>query len=105
MVRYPKFPGSGFLALPTLRGADREFVIDIDFRPDGLTFNSRTGGNRLLLFGSEHPDAIFDFFSVAITDDGQIEFRYEYRPLNNRVGVTTECCHEIRQNSVGEVAM
>jgi hypothetical protein len=79
-VRYPKFSGSGFLALPTLRGADREFVIDIDFRPDDATLKSKNGGNRLLLFGSEHPDAVFDFFSLALTEDGQIEFRYATVP-------------------------
>ena len=75
-VRYPKFTGTGYLALPTLRDADREFTIEIDFRPDDVTVTSdKDGGGRLLLFGSEHPDAVFDFFSVSVTDGGHIEFR------------------------------
>jgi hypothetical protein len=75
-VRYPKFPGTGFLALPTLRGADREFVIDMDFRPDNPAMTSKNDVSRLMLYGAERPDAISDFFSVSLTHDGHVEFRY-----------------------------
>lgn len=73
VVRFPKFSGSGFVAFPVLRGAFREFVVSMDFRPDA--------GNGLLLFSSDHPDAgggdgrRFDFFSVSLVD-GKIELRF-----------------------------
>jgi len=66
VVRYPKLSGLGFVALPVLRGAFREFVITMDFRPD-----SRHG---LLLFSSDHPETRFDFFSVSLVD-GRVDFR------------------------------
>jgi len=78
IVRYPKFDGSGYLALPVLRGADQQFVIDIDFRPDVAmtSFNATPPGHvELLLFSSDRDDAQFDFFSVTRLQNGQIEFR------------------------------
>ena len=79
IVRYPKFDGSGFLALPVLRGADQQFVIDVDFRPDvDMTSSNATppGHVELLLFSSDRDDAQFDFFSVSRLPNGQIEFRF-----------------------------
>ena len=78
IVRYPKFDGSGYLALPVLRGADQQFIIDIDFRPDADTMTSSpgTGHVELLLFTSDRDDAQFDFFSVTRLQNGQIEFRF-----------------------------
>lgn len=71
VVRFPKLSGSGFVAFPVLRGAFREFVVLMDFRPDA--------GNGLLLFSSDHPNAggggRFDFFSVSLVD-GKIELRF-----------------------------
>jgi len=78
IVRYPKFDGSGFLALPVLRGADQQFIIDIEFRPDEEMTSSNdtpTGHVQLMLFTSDRDDAQFDFFSVTRLQNGQIEFR------------------------------
>ena len=81
IVRYPKFDGSGYLALPVLRDAEQQFVIDLDFRPDVemMTSSNATRGRgrvELLLFSSDRDDAQFDFFSVSRLQNGQIEFRY-----------------------------
>ena len=81
IVRYPKFDGSGYLALPVLRGADQQFVVDLDFRPDvAMTSSSdatpTSGRVELLLFSSDRDDAQFDFFSVTRLQNGQIEFRF-----------------------------
>ena len=78
IVRYPKFDGTGYLALPVLRDADLQFVIDVDFRPD-VTSSGATptsGHVELLLFSSDRDDAQFDFFSVTRLHNGQIEFRF-----------------------------
>jgi hypothetical protein len=91
------FRGAGFLALPALRGADRQLVVDVEFRPDGLTspiagvtsrpggsgdndtstMTSSTSGGQLLLFSSDRDDAQFDFFSVTLLPSGQVEFRFD----------------------------
>jgi len=80
IVRYPKFDGTGYLALPVLRGAEQQFVIEVDFRPDvDMTSSSGTppGGRvQLLMFSSDRDDAQFDFFSVSRLRNGQIEFRF-----------------------------
>jgi len=65
-VKYPQFLGSGYLAFTRLRGAYRQFTIEIVFRPDT--------NNGLLLFSANNPDASSDFFSVALID-GRPEFR------------------------------
>ena len=62
-----------------LRGADQQFVIDIDFRPDvDMTSSNATPPDHveLLLFSSDRDDAKFDFFSVTRLQDGHIEFRF-----------------------------
>ena len=89
IVRYPKFDGSGYLALPVLRGADRQFVIDIEFRPDDVdsvesnvtTATADGGGVQLMMFSSDRDDAQFDFFSVTRLRNGQIEFRFVWKRL------------------------
>lgn len=65
-VKYPKFSGTGYMAFAVLRGAFKEFTVDIEFRPDKV--------NGLLLFSSDHPDARSDFFSVTLVN-GHVEFR------------------------------
>ena len=67
VVKYPKFMGTGYMAFPVLRGAYKEFTITINFRPDT--------GNGLLMFSSEHENAVADFFSISLVD-GFAEFRY-----------------------------
>jgi len=66
VVKYPKFSGSGYIAFPVLRGAFKEFIVDVEFRPDL--------DSGLLLFSSDHPEARFDFFSVVLIQ-GHVEFR------------------------------
>ena len=65
-VRFPKFSGSSFIAFPVLRGAFKEFVVNLQFRPES--------NDGLLLFSADHPDASYDFFSVTLID-GRVEFR------------------------------
>ena len=69
MVKYPRFFGTGYIAFPVLRGANREFVINLEFRPE-----SKDG---LILFSADQPDAKFDFFSIALVH-GKVEFRSVY---------------------------
>ena len=84
VVRYPKFDGRGYLALPVLalpvlRGASQQFVINVDFRPDvDMTSSNATPPSHveLLLFSSDRDDAQFDFFSVSRLQNGQMEFRF-----------------------------
>ena len=59
--------GTGYMAFPVLRGAYKEFTITVTFRPDT--------GNGLLMFSSEHANAVADFFSISLVD-GFAEFRY-----------------------------
>ena len=66
-AKYPKFSGSGYIAFPVLRGADRAFDVTVELRPE-----QRSG---LLLFSAAHPDAQSDFFSVSL-QRGHIELRY-----------------------------
>jgi len=66
-AKYPKFSGSGYIAFPVLRGADRAFDVTVELRPDVLS--------GLLLFSAAHPDAQSDFFSVALQRE-RIELRY-----------------------------
>ncbi|KAL5016942.1 hypothetical protein ScPMuIL_006531 [Solemya velum] len=67
-VRYPKFSGTGFLALPVLKTGYKEFDIDIEFRP--------WAKNGLLLFSADHPSSQSDFFSIILVN-GLIEFRFD----------------------------
>ena len=66
-VKYPKFTGDGFLALPTVTSGYTEFEILIKFKP--------STDSGLLLFISEYPDAKGDFFSLGLIN-GFVEFRF-----------------------------
>ena len=65
-VKYPRFLGTGYLALPVLRDAHKEFRISLEFKPE-----SPYG---LLLFSGEFSNARTDFFSVVL-DDGFVVLR------------------------------
>ena len=65
-AKYPKFSGSGYIAFPVLRGAQREFHVVVELRPDVL--------NGLVLFSAAHPDAQSDFFSLSL-QRGRVELR------------------------------
>ena len=65
-VRYPKFFGNSFLALPVLKTGYKHLDILLEFKP--------TAKYGLLFFSAEFEDARSDFFSVALID-GFIEFR------------------------------
>jgi hypothetical protein len=65
-VRFPRFRGTGYLALPVLRDGYKEFAIAVEFRPEAK--------NGLIVFSSEFSDARKDFFSVTLVN-GYIEFR------------------------------
>ncbi|GFR68605.1 pikachurin-like [Elysia marginata] len=67
-VRYPKFKGTGYLALPVLRDAHKAFSVSLEFKPQ-----SPYG---LLLFSGEFSNARTDFFSVAL-DDGFVILRFD----------------------------
>lgn len=65
-VKYPKFVGTGYLALPVLRDAHKEFRVSLDFKPESQ--------NGLLLFSAEFSNAKTDFFSVVL-EDGFVVYR------------------------------
>ena len=65
-MRYPKFHGNGFLALPVLKDGYKELDVLIEFKP------LSTSG--LLFFSAEYEDASSDFVSIALLD-GYVELR------------------------------
>ena len=65
-VRFPRFRGTGYLALPVLRDGYKEFAVALEFRPEAK--------NGLLLFSSEFDDARKDFFAITLSN-GFVEFR------------------------------
>lgn len=67
-VRYPRFLGNSFLALPVLKTGYKYLDILLEFKP--------TAKYGLLFFSAEFEDARSDFFSVALIN-GFIEFRYD----------------------------
>ncbi|CAL1534448.1 unnamed protein product [Lymnaea stagnalis] len=67
-VTYPKFFGNGYLALPVLRNAHKEFHVSLQFRPESP--------DGLLLFSGESSDAKNDFFSIVL-DAGYVFFRFD----------------------------
>lgn len=67
-VRFPRFRGTGYLALPVLRDGYKEFAVAMEFRPEAK--------NGLLLFSSEFEDARKDFFAITLTN-GFVEFRFD----------------------------
>ncbi|XP_076441439.1 LOW QUALITY PROTEIN: pikachurin-like [Babylonia areolata] len=67
-VRFPRFRGTGYLALPVLRDGYKEFAVAMEFRPEAK--------NGLLLFSSEFEDARKDFFAITL-NNGLVEFRFD----------------------------
>lgn len=67
-VRYPRFHGNSFLALPVLKTGYKHLDLLLEFKP--------VAKYGLLLFSAEFEDARSDFFSVALID-GFIELRYD----------------------------
>ncbi|KAL8612700.1 hypothetical protein ACOMHN_025351 [Nucella lapillus] len=67
-VRFPRFRGTGYLALPVLRDGYKEFAVAMEFRPEAK--------NGLLLFSSEFEDARKDFFAITLSN-GMVEFRFD----------------------------
>ena len=65
-VRFPKFRGTGYIALPVLQDAYKEFSIGLEFKPIAM--------NGLLLFTAEFENGEKDFFSIALVN-GYVEFR------------------------------
>ena len=65
-VRYPKFLGNSFLALPVLKTGYKNLDILLEFKP--------TAKYGLLFFSAEFEDARTDFFAVVLID-GYVEFR------------------------------
>ena len=65
-VRFPRFRGTGYLALPVLRDGYKEFAVAVEFRPEAK--------NGLLIFSSEFDDARKDFFAITL-NNGFVEFR------------------------------
>ena len=65
-VRYPRFLGNSFLALPVLKTGYKSLDILLEFKP--------TAKYGLLFFSAEFEDARSDFFSVALIN-GFVEFR------------------------------
>lgn len=69
-VRYPKFHGTGYLALPVLRDGYKELDILIEFKPESP--------NGLLFFSAEFGDARSDYISVALLD-GYVELKWVHK--------------------------
>ncbi|KAK0045472.1 pikachurin [Biomphalaria pfeifferi] len=67
-IKYPKFTGDGYLALPLLRNAHREFQVELIFRPESY--------DGLVLFSAETSNAEKDFFSVVLSG-GFVTFRFD----------------------------
>jgi len=65
-VRYPRFYGNSYLALPVLKNGYKELDIVLEFKP--------TAKFGLLFFSSEFEDARSDFFAVSLIN-GYLEFR------------------------------
>ncbi|KAH9489415.1 hypothetical protein Btru_037656, partial [Bulinus truncatus] len=67
-IKYPKFYGTGYLALPVLRNSHKEFQVNLLFRPEA--------SDGLVLFSAEAPDAKSDFFALLLKD-GFVTFRFD----------------------------
>jgi len=68
VIKYPKFSSTGFIAFlrpPATR--QRQFELDVEFRPDLL--------DGLLLFTADDFTLFGRFFAVAVVK-GRVEFRY-----------------------------
>ncbi len=65
-IRFPRFRGTSYLALPTLRDAHRSMQINIEFRPEHY--------DGVLLYSGEQQTLEGDFIAV-ILNQGFAEFR------------------------------
>lgn len=65
-IRFPRFRGTSYLALPTLRDAHRSMQINIEFRPEHY--------DGVVLYSGEQPTLEGDFIALVI-NQGFAEFR------------------------------
>ncbi|CAG9782356.1 unnamed protein product [Diatraea saccharalis] len=56
----PRFDGNGWIALPTLKDAYKQFDIEISFKP--------SDGNGLILYNSHKQDRTGDFLALQLVD-------------------------------------
>lgn len=67
-LRRPRFSGSSYLALPTLRDAHKSMQITLQFRPETH--------DALLLYSGESPELQGDYFAILLAK-GFVEFRFD----------------------------
>ncbi len=65
-MRFPRFRGSSYLALPTLRDAHKSMQVNIEFQPEHH--------DGVLLYSGEKQTLEGDFIAV-ILNQGFVEFR------------------------------
>lgn len=65
-VRFPRFRGRSYLALPTLRDAHKTMQVTIEFRPEYH--------EGVLLYSGENQNLEGDFIAI-ILNQGFVEFR------------------------------
>lgn len=67
-VRFPRFKGNSYLALPTLRNAHKSMELSIEFRPEYH--------EGLLLYSGEKQNLDGDFIVISL-NQGFVEFRFD----------------------------
>ncbi|KAK8758655.1 hypothetical protein V5799_003714, partial [Amblyomma americanum] len=67
-LRRPRFSGSSYLALPTLRDAHKSMQITLQFRPETH--------DAVLLYSGESPELQGDYFAILLAK-GFVEFRFD----------------------------
>ncbi|KAL3218301.1 hypothetical protein MRX96_005957 [Rhipicephalus microplus] len=67
-LRRPRFSGSSYLALPTLRDAHKSMQITLQFRPETH--------DALLLYSGETAELQGDYFAILLSK-GFVEFRFD----------------------------
>lgn len=65
-VRFPRFRGTSYLALPTVKDAERSMQVNIDFRPEK--------NEGLILYSGEKSTLEGDFVALLL-NEGFVEFR------------------------------
>ena len=66
-VRFPRFRGSSYLALPTLKDSEKSMQLNIEFRPEQY--------EGLILYSGEKQTLEGDFVALLL-NQGFVEFRY-----------------------------
>lgn len=66
-MRFPRFRGTSYLALPTLKVAERSMQVNIEFRPEKY--------EGLILYSGEKQTLQGDFVALLL-NQGFVEFRY-----------------------------